>query len=113
VCEQAEATAALLAGHLREAAREVGVEVTVNQVGSMWTLFFAPGPVDDLASVGRADRKRFARFHAAMLARGVYLPPSPFEAAFLSCAHTEKDVVTTVRAAREALAEVAEAKGDA
>ena len=108
VCERAAALAAELAEGLREAAAGAGVEATVNQVGSMWSLFFASGPVDDLAGVGRADRAKFARFHAAMLARGVYLPPSPFEAAFLSAAHTEKDIQATVGAARAALAEVRE-----
>ncbi|MBI5836074.1 MAG: glutamate-1-semialdehyde 2,1-aminomutase [Candidatus Eisenbacteria bacterium] len=105
VCEKAEAQAARLAAGLREAATRAGVEVTVNQVGSMFTLFFAPGPVDDLGSVGRADRKKFAAFHAAMLRRGVYLPPSPFEAAFLSAAHTDHEIEATLRAASEALVE--------
>jgi glutamate-1-semialdehyde 2,1-aminomutase len=73
-------------------------------VGSMWTLFFSDQPVGDAASARRADRARYARFFHAMLDRGVYLPPSQFEAAFVSLAHTEADVDATVAAARESLA---------
>ncbi len=99
----AEARAAELATGLREALRGSGVEGTVNQCGSMWTLFFCRGPVETVAQAQQADRARFARFHRAMLEAGVYLPPSPFEAAFLSSAHTSQDVARTLEAAREAL----------
>jgi glutamate-1-semialdehyde 2,1-aminomutase len=79
------------------------VTATVNRVGSMLTAFFAPGPVTDWTSAARADRARYGRFFHAMLARGVYLAPSQFEAAFLSTAHTADDVAATGEAAREAL----------
>lgn len=102
--ERAEASAARLAEGLRKAVATAGLTATVNQVGSMWSLFFAPGPVDDMESVLRADRAMFVRFHAAMLARGIYLPPSPFESAFLSSAHTDADIDFTLRAAAESLA---------
>ena len=80
-----------------------GPGVTVNQVGTMWTLFFAEGAIDDYPSAKRADAQRFAAFHRAMLESGVYLPPSQFEAAFLSSAHGAAQIDATVAAAREAL----------
>jgi glutamate-1-semialdehyde 2,1-aminomutase len=69
----------------------------------MLTAFFAEGAVTDWTSAARADRARYAGFFHAMLARGVYLAPSQFEAAFLSTAHTAADVAETVAAARGAL----------
>jgi glutamate-1-semialdehyde 2,1-aminomutase len=77
-----------------------------NRVGSMATLFFSAGPVTGWASASGADRDRFARYFHGMLERGVYLPPSPFEAAFISAAHTEADIDRTVDAAEEVLAEL-------
>jgi glutamate-1-semialdehyde 2,1-aminomutase len=77
-----------------------------NRVGSMATLFFSAGPVTGWESAGGADRDRFARYFHGMLERGIYLPPSPFEAAFISAAHTDADIDRTVDAAEEVLAEV-------
>jgi glutamate-1-semialdehyde 2,1-aminomutase len=77
-----------------------------NRVGSMATLFFSAGPVTGWESASGADRDRFARYFHGMLERGIYLPPSPFEAAFISAAHTEADIDRTVDAAEEVLAEV-------
>jgi len=74
---------------------------TVNRVGSMFTIFFTTAPVTDYESAKRSDTARFAEFHRAMLDRGIYLPPSQFEAAFLSAAHTEPDIHTTVQCFRE------------
>ena len=79
---------------------------TVNQVGSMWTLFFAPGPVTDYATAKKADTRRFARFFWAMMDRGFYLPCSQFEAAFNSVLHTEERLRETLTAARASLAEL-------
>jgi glutamate-1-semialdehyde 2,1-aminomutase len=76
--------------------------VTVNRIGSMFTWFFTEGPVFDYQSAQHADTARFARFFHAMLDRGIYLPPSQFEAAFISAAHTEEDIRRTVAAACEA-----------
>ncbi len=87
-----------------EAAREAGMTVTANRVGSMFTWFFTKGPVTDWASAAKCDAQAFGRFHRAMLNAGVWLPPSQFEAAFLSAAHTDGDVRETVAAAREAFA---------
>jgi glutamate-1-semialdehyde 2,1-aminomutase len=75
--------------------------VTINRVGSMFTFFFAPGPVTDWDSAKRCDTTRFAQFFHFMLERGVYLAPSQFEAGFVSAAHSEQDIRDTVEAARE------------
>lgn len=75
-----------------------------NRVGSMFTWFFTAGPVTDWESAAKSDTKAFARFFRAMLDKGVYLPPSQFEAAFLSAAHTESDIQQTIAAARQAFA---------
>jgi glutamate-1-semialdehyde 2,1-aminomutase len=100
--EELEATSARLEAGLRRAAKDAGATVTVNRVGSMITVFFCAGPVTDYASAKASDTGRFARFFHAMLERGVYLPPAQFEAAFVSLAHGEAEIDTTVAAAREA-----------
>ena len=71
--------------------------------GSLWTLFFGSERVDDWGTAARSDTARFARFFQAMLARGIFLAPSQFEANFLSAAHTPADVETTIAAAAAAL----------
>ena len=73
----------------------------------MLTFFFSEEPVTDWDSASRCDTKRYARFFWAMIDRGVYLPCSQYEAMFVSTAHTEQDIDTTIAAAREALGEVA------
>ena len=83
-------------------ARAAGVPVTLNRVGSMWTLFFTDGPVFDYPSAKRADTKKFGNFFHALLDRGVYLPPSQFEAAFVSLAMGEREIEHTLAAARHA-----------
>ncbi|MDQ6700151.1 MAG: aminotransferase class III-fold pyridoxal phosphate-dependent enzyme, partial [Acidobacteriota bacterium] len=75
--------------------------VTVNRVGSMLTWFFTAGPVSDFDSAKRSDTAKFALFFNLMLERGIYLPPSQFEAMFLSAAHSDEDIDATVEAARE------------
>jgi glutamate-1-semialdehyde 2,1-aminomutase len=95
-----------LADGLRDAAAAAGVPLQVNRVGSMITPFFCAAPVTDYASARQADTGRYARFFQAMLARGVYLPASQFEAWFLSTAHTDRDIDRTVTAARQAFAEL-------
>jgi glutamate-1-semialdehyde 2,1-aminomutase len=102
-----EALGAALEEGLREAAQESGVPACVQRVGSMLTLFFREGPIRSWTDAAASDTKRFAAWHRGMLTRGVYWPPSQFEAAFLSGAHTEEDIARTVRAAREGLAEAA------
>jgi len=71
---------------------------TVNRVGSMFTWFFTDQPVTDWDSAKRADTARFAAFHRHMLEQGIYLPPSQFEAAFVSAAHTKEDIARTTKA---------------
>ncbi len=96
-------TQRLAAGLRKEASRAL-VGACVNRVGSMFTLFFTPGPVRDFESALQADRERFAAFFRAMLERGVLFPPAQFEAAFVSAAHTDRDIEATLSAAREAFA---------
>ena len=93
----------VLAEGIEEACRRPNLTYCLNRIGSMWTLFFTHGPVQDNRDVARADTKRYADFFGAMLDRGISLPPSQFEAAFLSAAHTSADVTATTEAAREAL----------
>src|SRR5262249_29956901 len=87
-----------------EAARDAGVKLTANRVGSMFTWFFCTDAVTDWDSASKCDAGAFGRFFRGMLDAGIFLPPSQFEAAFLSTAHSEQDVQDTVAAAREALA---------
>jgi len=88
------------------AAKDAGVTICHNRVGSMFTWFFTPGPVTDWTSAAKSDTEAFGRFFRALLESGIYLPPSQFEAAFLSTAHTERDVQQTVTAARHAFVTV-------
>jgi glutamate-1-semialdehyde 2,1-aminomutase len=97
-----EARSARLEEGLKRAARDTGTTVTVNRVGSMITVFFCAGPVTDYATAKQSDTKRFGRFFHAMLARGVYLPPAQFEAAFVSLAHGEAEIDETIAAAAAA-----------
>ena len=98
-----DATAKAVAEGVAAEAARAGMALTLNRVGSMWTWFFTPGPVRNYEEAAKSDTAAFGRFHRAMLERGVWLPPSQFEAAFLSAAHGEAEVEATVRAAREAL----------
>lgn len=88
------------------AAREQNIAMTVNRVGSMFTFFFTDKAVTNWDSAAKCDTKKFGNFFRAMLDAGIWLPPSQFEAAFLSAAHTEQDIEQTVAAAREALQQV-------
>ena len=97
---------------LAESARRAGVEVCVNRAGSMFTVFFAPGPVVDFDTANDADRDAFACFFQTMLEGGVLLPPSQFEAAFVSAAHTDRDVERTLRASKKAFQAVARQRRD-
>ena len=81
---------------------------SVQRAGSLLTLFFTPGPVRNDADASRADRRAFAAFHQAMLARGVMLPPSQFECWFVSLAHDEAVIDLVIRAAADSLTELAQ-----
>jgi glutamate-1-semialdehyde 2,1-aminomutase len=85
------------------AAKQAAVQMTANRVGSMFTWFFTGTPVTDWTTASKADAKRFGKFHRAMLESGIYLPPSQFEAAFLSAAHSDADIDRTIAAASAAL----------
>ena len=97
-----EATAKAVAEGVAAEAARAGVPLTLNRIGSMWTWFFTSGPVTNYAQAALSDTAAFGRFHRAMLDAGVWLPPSQFEAAFLSTAHGEEEVTATIAAAREA-----------
>jgi glutamate-1-semialdehyde 2,1-aminomutase len=94
-------SADLVAG-VAAAAKEAGVAICSNRVGSMFTWFFTPGPVTDWDSAAKSDTQAFGTFFRSMLDSGVYLPPSQFEAAFVSAAHTETDIQQTIAAAKQA-----------
>jgi len=102
--KQLDENAANLVAGITQAAKEAGVAMTANRVGSMFTFFFTDHYVTDWPSAATCDTAKFGRFHGALLDAGVWLPPSQFEAAFLSIAHTQGDIDDTIAAAREALA---------
>lgn len=106
VYEKLEEMSAYLARHLEEAARETGVEVTLNRVGSMLCVFFTEGEVTDFTTASSSDTKRYAAFFRSMLDQGIYLAPSQFEAMFISLAHTGDMLDETVAAARKAFAQL-------
>jgi glutamate-1-semialdehyde 2,1-aminomutase len=104
-------------GRVEKAAREIGdgmaasaaghgIDVTVQQVGSMGCMYFIDRPVENFADAAAADADRFYRFHAAMLERGVYLAPSPFEAFFVGAGHGPDEVRKTLDAAEATFAEL-------
>jgi len=98
-----ETASAALEQGLLQAASEAGVAATVNRVGSMLTLFHSPERVTDYDSATRCDTDRFATWWRGMLERGVFLPPSQFEALFVGAAHSAADIDRTLEAAREVL----------
>jgi glutamate-1-semialdehyde 2,1-aminomutase len=99
-----------LSGELVEgvaaAAKDAGVALCHNRVGSMFTWFFQQGPVTDWDSASKSNTEAFGKFFRGMLDAGVYLPPSQYEAAFLGATHTEEDIQRTVAAAKQAFAAV-------
>jgi glutamate-1-semialdehyde 2,1-aminomutase len=99
-----EASTARIAEGVGRVAHEAGVPLTVNRVGSMFTWFFTEQPVTDFASATTSNTVAFGRFHRAMLDAGVWLPPSQYEAAFVSTAHGEAEIGMVLEAARSALA---------
>jgi glutamate-1-semialdehyde 2,1-aminomutase len=103
IYDRLESLSSRLAEGLDRAATDARVPHSVQRVGSMLTMFFHDGPVKNYEDARGSDTRLFARFFWEMLARGVYLPCSQFEAAFVSAAHTESDIDRTVSAARESL----------
>jgi glutamate-1-semialdehyde 2,1-aminomutase len=97
--ERLEALGAQLEAGMREAAQKARVAVEFKRCGSMFCGYFTDQPVHNLADAMKSDRERFARFFHGLLAEGIYLAPSQFEAGFISLAHTTADVERTVAAA--------------
>ncbi|MCL5780089.1 MAG: glutamate-1-semialdehyde 2,1-aminomutase [Firmicutes bacterium] len=102
VYEELNRKSTLLAQGLSQAARAAGVPASFNRVQSLQTCFFTRHPVNDFASASTSDTSRYAAFFRSMLEQGIYLAPSQFEAAFVSTAHTDKDIERTVEAAYHA-----------
>ncbi len=101
--ERLEAAGTRLASGLAEALKAGGKTGCINRVGSLLTLFLGVGSVSEAQDARRSDVKEFAQFFHAMLERGTYLPPSQFEAMFVSLAHTDADLDRTIAAARESI----------
>ncbi len=99
---QLDQTSGKLAEGVLKVAGKHGINLCVNRVGSMLTWFFQKGPVYDWDSAAKSDTQAFAGFHNRMLERGVYLPPSQYEALFVSAAHTDGDIARTIEAAGHA-----------
>jgi glutamate-1-semialdehyde 2,1-aminomutase len=98
-----EQRSATLVNAVLAAAKKKGVPLTANRVGSMFTWFFQPGEVHDWDTAAKSDTQAFGKFHRAMLEGGIYLPPSQYEAMFMSAAHSQEDIEQTIAAAAEAL----------
>jgi len=103
IYQQLEQHSAALVDGVLDAAKKKGVPLTANRVGSMFTWFFQPGQVHDWDTAAKSDAQAFGKFHRAMLDQGIYLPPSQYEAMFMSAAHSERDVEHTIAAAANAL----------
>lgn len=101
--DRLNALGTLMAEGLRRAIRDTGTVACVNQIGSLLTVFFGVDHVRDYATATRCDTQTFACYFQGMIARGIYLPPSQFEAVFISLAHGEAEIAETVAAAREVL----------
>jgi len=106
VYEQLENSSARLAKGLAEAAKNAGVNASLNRVGSMLCNFMQTGPVTDFASAANSSTNTYAKFFHAMLERGIYLAPSQFEVMFVSLAHTDEQIDRTIEAAAEAFAKL-------
>jgi len=102
VYEELERKSSLLEKGMSEAASTAGVNTQLPRAGSMFTVFFSGEPVTDYETAARADTELYGRFFHGMLSQGVYLPPSQFEAAFVSAAHTDEDIQVTIDAASRA-----------
>jgi glutamate-1-semialdehyde 2,1-aminomutase len=98
-----ESTTGIIAEGVGRIAHEAGIPMTVNRVGSMFTWFFTDQPVTDFTSAAASDTVSFGRFHRAMLDAGVWLPPSQYEAAFVSTVHGQAEIGMVLEAARQAL----------
>ena len=110
VYEQLEERSQRLEQGLKKSAQQNRVDVQINRVGSMFTVYFTSRKVKNLETVSMSDKQRFKVFYKKLLEKGVYLSPSPYEASFVSLAHQEEDINYTVKSSREAFACAAEVK---
>jgi glutamate-1-semialdehyde 2,1-aminomutase len=106
IYKQLDQRSSELVNGILESAKKRGVPLTANRVGSMFTWFFQKKEVHDWDTAAKSDTQAFGQFHRGMLDRGIYLPPSQYEAAFLSAAHSDEDIRKTIEAARESLGEI-------
>ena len=104
--DRLEELGARLESGVRDSLARAKGPACINRVGSMWTVFFGAATVRDATTARACNTEVYARWFRGMLERGIYLPPSQFEAAFVSSAHTEDDIDRTVHAAREVLAQL-------
>jgi glutamate-1-semialdehyde 2,1-aminomutase len=104
--EYLESRAAMLEEGLVDAAKQAGVSVTINRIGSIMSCFFTDKPVRNFADVQSTDIKKFKKFFAQMLKRGIYLAPSAYEAMFISLAHTKRDIKKTIKTAEQSFRKV-------
>ena len=105
IYEGLESTAQQLANGLQDVFRVSRTPLSINRVGSMMTLFFKREAVTGWGSASNSDKKGFASFFHKMLEKGVYLPPSPFEAMFVSTSHSDQEIQTTIKAAAEVISQ--------
>lgn len=103
IYQQLEQNTSELVNGVLQVARKKGVALSANQAGSMFTWFFQSGEVRDWDTASKSDTQAFAKFHHGMLDRGVYLPPSQYEAIFVSTAHSKEDIQKTIEAAEQSL----------
>jgi len=108
IYEKLEEDAAFVEKGIRRAIQKTGVEAVFQRVGSMATLFFCGHPVENYSQAKDADRQKYSKFFWAMARRGIYLPPSQFEAAFLSVALSLNDLKKIARSVQESLEEIQE-----
>jgi glutamate-1-semialdehyde 2,1-aminomutase len=102
--EELERKSSLLAKGINEAVSKASIDIQLNRVGSMFTIFFTKDVVTDYETATKADTNLYSKFFHQMLAQSIYLPPSQFEAAFVSAAHTDKDIQATINASKKAFA---------
>jgi len=106
VYQDLERKTSYLTENISISAEEKGIPLCINHTTGMFTLFFTEGPVRDYRTAKMSDTNRFAQFFIEMMEQGIYLPPSQFEACFLSIAHTQKDLDKTIEACDNAFREI-------
>jgi len=106
--ERLESSSAMLESGLADAAKEAGIDVTLNRVGSIMSCFFTDKKVQNFADVQSTDIKRFKKFFSSMLEQGIYLAPSAYEAMFISLAHSKSDIEKTIEAAKNSFRKVSD-----